>query len=149
MQGRFGRRRLAAPMKQPATLRPKAPKTTVLDEFSKARTKEILRRPISRIPNPDISRAGRGGMTHGRAAGRGGAGRDADRLLRPGHNRASCTPGHRGQLSRTIPRKHEQAKSYVNPWGTKRPVDNWFIRGTKSALRSWLLTSGPTPFLSL
>ena len=30
--------------------------------------------------------------------------------------------------------------------GTKSPVDNRFVTGTRSALRCWLLTSGPTPF---
>ena len=90
----------------------------------------------------------------GRGARRGGgvgwAGRDADRTVRPGDRRPSYPPRHRRHVSWTSPQKHEQPKSYVNRWGNTatgwQAVDKRFIRGTKSALCSWLLTSGPTPF---
>ena len=56
-------------------------------------------------------------------------------------------------LSWTFLRKHEQSNSYLKPTEEQNPrlttglspVYQWFITGTKSALRSWLLTSVPTP----
>ena len=45
--------------------------------------------------------------------------------------------------------KHEQLKPYVNRrWNKTRgwqPVHNWFISRTTAAIRSWMLTSRPTP----
>ena len=51
-----------------------------------------------RIPNPDIPQAGRVGARGG-VAGRGRAGRDADRTVRLGDKRPSFPPRHRRHLS--------------------------------------------------
>ena len=59
-----------------------------------------------RFPNPDISRAGRGGAAHGGAAGRGGA----DGSVRPGVNR-SYSLQIIEQPFRTILQKHKQSIS--------------------------------------
>ena len=75
-----------------------------------------------RIQNPDTPRAGRvGRRTAGRLGTAGPAEWNADGFLRAGHNRHSCPPGHREQLSRTSLRKHEQAKSYVNRMREQSP----------------------------
>ena len=52
-----------------------------------------------RIRNPDIPRAGRVGAAHGGAAGRGRAGRDADRTVHPGDNRPLHPQRHRRHIS--------------------------------------------------
>ena len=70
---------------------------------------------ICRVQNPDIPRAGVG--AHGGAAGRGRAGLDANRNVRPGNNGDSRTLQgiEKNCLNvRTSPQKHEQAKSYLN-----------------------------------
>ena len=55
-------------------------------------------------------------------AGRDHAGRDADKSVRPRHNRLSYPPRHRTHLSWTILQEHERAKCYVNRWINKTSV---------------------------
>ena len=95
---------------------------------------------ICRIQNPDTPRAWRfGRRTTGRLGGAGPAQWDTDVFIRTEQNCPSCPTRHR---------RHEQGKSYVNHCGNKkRPVDERFITGTKSALCSWLLTNVPTPIV--
>ena len=91
-------------------------------------------------------RAGQAGRRTEQQGGAGGwAERDADGSVRPENNRPSYSPGHRRKPSWTCLWKHEQTNRYVNRWKTKYPVDVCFIRGTTTALRSWLLTSVPIP----
>ena len=71
----------------------------------------------SRIQNPDMPLARRDGA-HGGVAGRGRAGLDANRTVRPGNKPPSHPPKHRRHVA-SSPQKHEQAKSYVNRWGNK------------------------------
>ena len=53
----------------------------------------------------------------------------------PAESKTRTYHGRRNSLIRTLKTDGE----------TKSAVDNWFIRGTASALRSWLLTSVTTP----
>ena len=112
-----------------------------------------------RTQNPDIPRARQGGARHGRAAGRGRARRqgkarpggragpggdwDSGGSVHPGKNYQFCPPGQRRHTSATIHRKHECTKSYLNRMGEH---GDGLIAGTTAAVRSWLLTSGQTPF---
>ena len=101
-----------------------------------------------RIQNPDIPWAGRVGAAHGGAAGRGRAGQDG-------------TPTDRFAQETTVPRTPKASNTPVlnvsseartkeilcKSMGEQKPhSDQRFIHGTKHALRSWLLTSGPAPF---
>ena len=99
---------------------------------------------ICRFQNPDIPRSGRGGAAHG-GAGRGGAGQDTGRTVRRGGNSPPCLPEHRRQLPWRFLRKHEQNKMYVNQKRSTTSVDKRFLSRTMAALRSWLLTNGPSP----
>ena len=98
------------------------------------------------IQGPDIPQAGRGGAAHGEAAGRSGAGQDGTPT---GRSAQETTVSLALQASRA-------SKTTVlnDPWEARanevlcKPVeehDNRLTRGTTAALRSWLLTSGPSP----
>ena len=87
--------------------------------------------------------------------GRGAAGRSRARLgtnstIRPENKSRPYPLRHRRHVALTYLEKHEQAKSYVNRRGNK--ISGWplvyqqFITRTRSALCSWLLDSGTTPF---
>ena len=97
-------------------------------------------------PRHTTGRSGRDGAQRG-----GGAG--------PVRTAAGVSPRTHGTLlplrvsttsAWTTFQKHEPAKPYVNRRGNTTRVCIAFhprlISGTKSALRSWLLTSGPAPF---
>ena len=94
-----------------------------------------------------IPRAGFGGAAHGGAAGRGGDGQDGTLTGRLAQNTALPLhfPEHRRNPPLACPWEHGQRGSHVNRWGKKPRVYQQFIRGVTSALRSWLLTSGPLP----
>ena len=107
-----------------------------------------------RIQNPDTLRAGRVGAAHGGAARGAGLGRTGRRWVDPARRQPSFLPCSESKtLSWTTLRKHEQTKSYVNRMREQNhrlttglsAVDPRLISGTASALRSWLLTSVPTP----
>ena len=96
---------------------------------------------------------GSGRRTAGRRGGA-GLGRTGRSWVDPARRQHSFLPCSESKtVSWTFLRKHEQAKSYVNRWrneirGWPRgwpAVDPRLISGTASALRSWLLTSVPTP----
>ena len=103
------------------------------------------------VESPRHTAGGWGGVAHVGAAARSGAGQDGmpTRMARPGNDRPSSPPGHRGQLSWMTPCKHEQRNSYVNR--RRNTIRGWpvvcprFIRRTTATVLSWLLTSGPTP----
>ena len=81
-----------------------------------------------RVQNPNIPPAGRV-WAHGGAAGRGRAGRDADRTVRPGNKRPSYPPRHRRRLL-NVPPKARTNKILCKPSaGTKSAVEKRFIRG--------------------
>ena len=66
-----------------------------------------------RIPNSDISRAGRFEAPGG-AAERGRTRLGASRIVCLGNKRPPFPPRHRRKIASTPLQKHEQAKSYVN-----------------------------------
>ena len=95
-----------------------------------------------RTQNSNILRAGRGEAAHGGAPGRSRAGQRGTPTGRFAEETPSFPPRHRRSLSWTSLRKHEQRKSYVNR------IEEHSDRLTTeiaSALRSWQLTSRPTP----
>ena len=105
----------------------------------------ISRTDACRVQTPDIPQAGRYGR-RGRA-GTGSTGRRRDCLRR---RKQPLLPSRRWKITFWVCLwKHEQRKPYVNRWRNKtrgwQPVYPRFIRGTTSALRSWLLTKVPTP----
>ena len=109
--------------------------------------------PTCRVQNPDMLRAGQVGAPGG-AAGRGRAGLDANNTFRLWDKGPPYPPKHRRNVAPTSFQKHEQAKSYVNRMREQSKqltrglsaVYLRFITGTRSALSSWLLTSGPASF---
>ena len=107
------------------------PSNTKKDDLSLG-TRSMNTYITCRIQNPDIPRAGRVGA-HGGVAGRGRAGPDANRTVRPGDKLPAYSPKHRRQVAGTSLQEHVQAKSYLNRWRNKargrQPVHNWFIRG--------------------
>ena len=92
---------------------PKAWKTRRLNDYPKARTREILFKPTCRIQNPDIPRADRVGEPGG-AAGRGRARLGANRTVRLGNKGSSYFQKHRRYVASTSLEKHEQAKFHLN-----------------------------------
>ena len=111
-----------------------------------------------RIQNPNIPRAVRVGAAHGGAAGRGGAGQNRTPTGRVAQKPA--VPLALQGIVDNCPERFFASANKGNPMqtdgGTKPAVDNRFIHGsstvyprfisgTASALRSWLLTSVPTP----
>ena len=68
---------------------------------------------------------------HGKAAGRGqgGAGLDADGLVRPGDNRPSGPPEYGKQMSRIFCVSTIKRNSMQTDGGTHRADDNRFFRG--------------------
>ena len=105
-----------------------------------------------RIQNLDIPQAGRVGA-HGEAAGRGRAGLDADRAFRPGDKRPPLPKARKTRRLNVSPEARTRGISYKQMGEHNErltsglcPVCVRFITGTRSALCSWLLTSGPTPF---
>ena len=67
-------------------------------EREREREREINKN--NRINNPDTSRASHvGRCTAGQLGGAGPAGWDADGFVRAGHNRPSCPPAHRREMS--------------------------------------------------
>ena len=102
-----------------------------------------------------------GGLIRGGARREGGSGRrraaqDADGTIHPGDNRPSYPSDDARITFWACLWKHEQRKSYLNRWGPMEEqnprltrgssaVYPRFINGTRSALRSLLLTGVPTP----
>ena len=102
-------------------------------------------------PNPGHAPGGlvRGGARRDGAAGRGRAAQDADGIVRPGENSSSYPPDDGKMTSWVCLWKHELRNPHVNRRRNEscglRPVDPRFIMGTRGALRSWMLTSVPSP----
>ena len=93
--------------------------------------------------------AGRGGAAKCETAGRGGVGQDGTPTSAFAKER-TAPPALQGIVDNCPERlcgSAEKRKSYIKTDGdTQGAVNERFIRGTASALRSWLLTSGPSPF---
>ena len=101
---------------------------------------------ICRVQNPDIQRAVRGGAAHGGAAGGAGqAGSGRRRVGLPRRHPSRLPPR---ALKQTVLDVSSEGRTNKYPCKAIAEQSERLIRGTAAALRSWLLTSGPTPFCS-
>ena len=108
---------------------------------------------ICRLQNPDIPRAARVGA-HGRVARRGRAGLFANRTVRLGNNPSSHSPKASKTRRLNVSPEARTSESLCKPMEEQSPrlttgssaVYQRFITGARSALSSWLPTSGTTPF---
>ena len=112
-------------------------------------------RDTCRVQNADIPRAGRV-EAHGRMARRGRAGLDANNYS-PGRQ-ASLAPFKESKTRRLNVFPEARTSEILCKWIEEQnprltrgssAVYPRFISGTRSALSSWLLASGPTPFVSI
>ena len=96
-RARTGRRWVGSPRKRPTLLLSRASRTTVLNDFSEARTTETICKPICRIQNPDIPRAGRDGAAHCGWRDGAGMGRTAGRWVDSTRKQPSFLPPRRSK----------------------------------------------------
>ena len=96
--GRTGCQQKCSPTRHASRVPSRASKTNRLKDPPEAPTSETLCKPTGRVQNPDIPRAGRVGA-HGGVAGRGRAGPDANRTVRPGDKRPPHPPKNRRHVA--------------------------------------------------